>query len=166
MSGLTRIAAISALALSMSAGFALADECVDTSTTASTNHPAATGSASGDTNAGSADANRIAKDGSRAPLEGAQTSSEQQASTDTSSGATTPNASTDSTQTAERPGAASDSQSTDTAAADTVQKDGNNMPLQSSESDKSGADIATSQQDVEAQQEGEQTMAAKADKDC
>jgi hypothetical protein len=156
MKAITKIAAISALALSMSAGFAVAEECVDTNTTASTTQPADTGAAATDT------ANQIAKDGSRAPLEGAQTSAEHQAVTD----APAPDAA-DSTQTANRPGEASDSQSSDTqASADTVQTDGSNMPLQSSDSDKSGADIATSQQDVEAQQEGEQTMAAKADKDC
>jgi len=152
----------------MSAGFAFAEECVDTNTTASTNQPANTGSASSDAassdTASSDTANRIAKDGSRAPLEGAQTSAEHQAGTDAPAAAT--QGAADSTQTTNRPGGPSESQSDTHASADTVQKDGSNMPLQSSDSDKSGADIATSQQDVEAQQEGEQTMAAKAGRDC
>jgi hypothetical protein len=42
------------------------------------------------------------------------------------------------------------------AQADTVQKDGQSMPLESD------ANLATSQQDIEAQQEGEQTAAAQA----
>jgi hypothetical protein len=40
------------------------------------------------------------------------------------------------------------------------QKDGSNMPLEENK------DVATSQQDVEAQQQGEQTAAAKADDAC
>ncbi|MDZ5695960.1 hypothetical protein [Chelativorans sp. M5D2P16] len=46
-----------------------------------------------------------------------------------------------------------------------VQKDGGTMPLSSSEEDEYGERIATSQQDVEAQQEGEPTAAAEADID-
>jgi len=46
-----------------------------------------------------------------------------------------------------------------------VQKDGGTMPLASSEADDNN-NIATSQQDVEAQQEGEKTAAAKADDGC
>lgn len=46
-----------------------------------------------------------------------------------------------------------------------AQKDGGTMPLASDEADDTN-DVATSQQDVEAQQEGEQTAAAKTDAGC
>lgn len=49
---------------------------------------------------------------------------------------------------------------------DLVQKEGGTMPLSSSEEDESGEQIATSQQDIEAQQEGEPTAAAEADEAC
>jgi len=52
------------------------------------------------------------------------------------------------------------------AGAEPTQKDGGNMPLAQSEGDQSEENLATSQQDVEAQQEGEQTAAAKADDAC
>ncbi len=52
------------------------------------------------------------------------------------------------------------------ASSDTVQKDGGEVPLAQSEQDQTGNQIAMSQQDVEAQQEGEATMAAKTDPDC
>lgn len=157
MTAITRMATISALALTMSTGFVAAEECLDTGTTASTTQPADTGSAAADKTG------RIAKDGSRAPLEGAQTSAEHQAVTD----APAPDAAADGAQAANRPGETSGGQPSDThASADTVQKDGSNMPLQRSDSDQSGADIATSQQDVEAQQKGEETMAAQTGKDC
>lgn len=46
-----------------------------------------------------------------------------------------------------------------------TQKDGGTMPLASSEAED-GNELATSQQDIEAQQEGEQTAAAAAQEDC
>lgn len=51
------------------------------------------------------------------------------------------------------------------SSADTAQKDGKTMPLAGQEA---GGDknLATSQQDVEAQQQGEQTAAAKAEDDA
>lgn len=49
---------------------------------------------------------------------------------------------------------------------DPVQKDGGTMPLASSEQDESTEDLATSQRDIEAQQEGEQTAAMQAEPDC
>jgi len=52
------------------------------------------------------------------------------------------------------------------ADAEPTQKDGSNMPLAESEGDRSEENLATSQQDVEAQQEGEQTAAATADDAC
>ena len=48
--------------------------------------------------------------------------------------------------------------------ADPVAKDGSNMPLATQEGNNK--DLATSQQDVEAQQQGDKTAAAQADDDC
>lgn len=47
----------------------------------------------------------------------------------------------------------------------TAQKDGNTMPLATQEGG-GNKDLATSQQDVEAQQQGDQTAAAKVAEDC
>ena len=49
--------------------------------------------------------------------------------------------------------------------ADAAQKDGGTMPL-STEEDDGNEDLATSQEDAEAQQEGEQTAAAEAQDEC
>jgi hypothetical protein len=48
--------------------------------------------------------------------------------------------------------------------ANTPAKDGGTMPLATEEG--GGKDLATSQQDVEAQQDGEKTAAATADENC
>jgi len=52
-----------------------------------------------------------------------------------------------------------------TAEGKTAQKDGSTMPLATQEAG-GNKDLATSQQDVEAQQQGDKTAAAKAAEDC
>ena len=52
-----------------------------------------------------------------------------------------------------------------TATAKPAAKDGGTMPLESGEG-AGNKDLATSQQDVEAQQQGDKTAAAQADKDA
>ena len=160
MTRFTSLATVSAAALLVSGSMAFA-QCVDTETTASTNGATASDPASPEV------AKRmegVAKDGSQAPMEAAPDSTQQQAQ----SGTTTRSMESGNDQQAARDattqpnGAGNDQQ----ASSDTVQKDGSNMPLAQSNSDQSGDEIATSQQDVEAQQQGEQTMAARTDPDC
>src|SRR5690606_7677527 len=90
---------------------------------------------------------------------------------------TDPQAASDTTPPATRQNSDQQSASTSTAgsgdvSADrqassaTAQKDGGDVPPAQSEQDQTGNQIAMSQQDVEAQQEGEATMAAKTDPDC
>jgi len=160
MTRFTSLATVSAAALLLSGSMAFA-QCVDTETTASTNGATASDPASPDAAKRMED---VAKDGSKAPMEAAPDSTQQQAR----SGTTTRSSENgDAQQTARatttQPNGAGNEQQ---ASSDTVQKDGSNMPLQQSDTDQSGNEIATSQQDVEAQQEGEQTMAAKTDPDC
>lgn len=125
-----------AAALSLSASAAFAD-CVDLSA------PNAT-----DTNKTAG----ISKDGTHAPLETPDTSAANTADTTKTAGVSKDG------KTLEIGDAAGD-------AAQAPQKDGNTMPLATQEGG-GNKDLATSQQDVEAQQKGDKTAAATADDAC
>lgn len=165
MTGMKQLASIGAIALLMSGGAAFA-ECLDINTTSSVNPPAA-GETAPAGQAGSFQA--PPKDGSTAPLEASP--DRQAAAPDaTQTHPALPGADADahgqaSSNVTQQDQNAPAAGQQDQSAAAPVQKDGSNMPLQSSDADQTGTNRAMSQQDVEAQQEGDETMAAQANKE-